>query len=314
MTISDDAVRAYLLVWLALVMTAMAALFSLIAIGMAFGAPDVKTESLVRHRAAQMAGLKADLIVVGDSSAGYGIGDSVGAPLGLRSVNLALNGSFGLAGTRAMMERARAASGARVFLIVQTADMLGRPAPALAVARARPFGQRSLRDHVRLALRYYNTSDLLAIARTLVRVVLGEDVPAAPRDIYRTQSAGRPLGGQRVVTLAMVRDDPHAMAALADIADYCRRERLDCLYAHGPLWDEACAKLRAGIARRSARIAALQNPHFRLLGASPVCMPRTIVGDTPDHVRPSHADVTTRAYAGLLLAASPSSALSSRLR
>ncbi len=302
MVLDTQAARAYVAIWLVAVGAAMAGLFALIAVGLMIGAPDVTTESLVRHRAEQLRDLDADLVVVGDSSAGYGIQDTIGEGLGVAATNLALNGSLGFEGTRDMIERARR-SGVRRILIVQTVDMLGRPPPNLAHARALPFGARDWRSHGALALRLYNSDDLLRIAATLARVVFGQAEAAFPRDIYRSQRTGRPLAEQTLVGEAMLHDDPQALAELTGIADDCARARLDCTYAHGPLWDRACSHLAARIAHRSRQIRALESPHFRLLSSMPVCMPTEIVGNTPDHVKPERADITTKAYAELLLAA-----------
>lgn len=305
-TLCEAQARAYLVWWFGLVGLALAGLAAMIVLGMALGAPDVRTESLVRHRAAQLDALDAGLVVVGDSSAGYGITEAIGAPLGLRATNLALNGSFGLEGTRAMMAEAQAAGSARHVLIMQTVDMLGRPPPRVAEARSRPFAQRGLLDHARLALALYNSADVIEIAKTVVKIAVRGEAGAVPDDIYRTQSKGRPLEEQTLPFRTMAQDDPAALQALQEIADTCAAEGLTCTYAHGPLWREACDVLRPHILRRSAVITALETPHFRLLAPMPYCMPTHIVGNVPDHVRPQDALVTTIAYAGLLAASNAS--------
>ena len=290
----------YLAILLVTFATAVCGALGVATAGVALGYYDPEGDELVRERAEQLAGPPVDIAFLGDSSAGFGVEESVAdVLLGRRTENLALSGSFGVAGSLEMMRRAEAALGARVFIIIHTVDILGRRTPVLVPTRATPPERRSLLQNVEMALGIISPK---VLGRIVGSMVAGTplDLPAA--EFYDNQSAPAPLAAlvREIEPERMASVNPDAVADLQRIADHCAARDLVCLYAHGPLWAEGCTRFAPAIAARSAIVRGMENGSFRLLADTPFCMPTAIVGNNADHVRPADDAITTRFYADLV--------------
>ncbi|MFN4090404.1 MAG: hypothetical protein ACK4QW_15355 [Alphaproteobacteria bacterium] len=271
--------------------------------GVRLGHYDPEGDDLVRERAEQLGGPPAEIVFVGDSSVGFAVeADHASALLGRTTANLALSGSFGVAGSLEMIRRAEAAFGTKIFVIVHTVDILGRPTPALVAARAKPPEGRSLLETARMGLSVMSLRDLRDIVRNVAVDARAVAAANAAEEFYDHQSKPAPIDAlvRDLPSSRMASVDPGAVADLLRIADHCAARGLTCLYAHGPFWEVGCARFAAAIAQRSALIRSVENAHFRLLAETPFCMPTAIVGNNSDHVRPGDDAVTTRFYAGLV--------------
>ena len=262
-----------------------------------------------------------DTVFLGDSSLGNAIDTRVFDRLtGSRSASLALTGLYGYAGSYNMLRRALARWPLRRVIVVHTVGTLSsgpswrgylfttpvpgelfrllgdaslRPGQRLSLAgtflrevfdwRALGYPLRSLAAGLGLSLEHTR--------HTFVQDYVRQGTPLPRRMAAGSWSPGKPY-----------RLDPDKAWFLHRIADLCRRHRLDCYYAHGPI----AAGLAMEIRRRSPGYlreteALLRSAGFLVLTPEPPAIPFEQLGDTVHHVAPPWKKAFTRRYARAFL-------------
>jgi hypothetical protein len=235
-----------------------------------------------------------DTIFVGDSS----LGNSVDADLfssisGRASLNLALTGGYGYAGTLNMIRHALVYFRPRNVVIVQTIDLPTRKVYWMGYHATLP----RLIDLplAETAKAVHDYSLFLFQPRTLLSVVEQARKPsrAAP-EIVNDYIAQRPQR-REVAPDARVRTriDPEQTGFLDDIVSICREQGMNCVYAYGPIRDVYCRNSADFISRETAEIERAGLP---VVPNTPFCLPRDDQGDAEDHVVPPAKSEYTRRY------------------
>ena len=91
-----------------------------------------------------------------------------------------------------------------------------------------------------------------------------------------------------------------AMRTLDRIGALCQSAGVPCLYAHGPYVEPFCSKSEAFVAAANARIA---KAGLRVVDGTPLCIPRSEVGDSPEHPAPEWKTAYSDAYQRLVIGA-----------
>jgi hypothetical protein len=245
-------------------------------------------------------------LFVGDSSLGNAIdaklfGELEGAP----AMNLALTASYGYAGSYNMLRRALTRLHPRNVVIVQAADLPKREASNLAAllvgeeaARNASLWER-LTSPVAAGLEYieliYNVGSLRRSLAFTFSSAPGVAMFAGDYPVQRGQI--KPT----VETVAHGTLRPgvnrNKLPYLDRIAALCREEHLNCIYAHGPLYDGICAASRAYLAEVST---AIRDTGLEMAPGTPLCLPADQLGDSIYHASPSFKAQATREYYWLL--------------
>ncbi|MEO7726795.1 MAG: hypothetical protein ABIS45_06035 [Burkholderiales bacterium] len=241
-------------------------------------------------------------VFVGDSSLGNAIDARMWAVrTGEPALNLALTGAFGYGGSLNMIRRALAHGGLRRVVVMQTPDMLTRGISyrgyLLTSDRLFPLGAVPLSVMV-------DTYLSLDTALSVVTKMYSRSAPPAVDPIRDYIEQSRPLSARpafvrryralRLDTAAIV---PGGLHYLHQIAALCRAEKLDCVYAHGPILDVYCASSSDYF---KAANALIESTGLRVVAGTPVCMPLAEAGDSEDHVRPDLRAGYTKEYLDLI--------------
>lgn len=239
---------------------------------------------------------------IGDSSLGHTIdADRFGELAGRRTVNLALTARHGYGGSYNMLRHLLARHDPQVVIVMHTVPMLTQPwSPAgyHLTGAGLDLEETSPIDLLKIYLRFDVARSLLECASDACWHDL-EPLPIV--DDYAPQRKVT----DRIPTEAEVRQDPLLPEDIHDdgsrfldqIAEVCREQRLVCVYAHGPILDHYCDLSSEYIDHASAVIRAAGLP---VVAATPVCIPQSHLGDTPEHVRPDLKQSYTSLYYRLL--------------
>ena len=237
-----------------------------------------------------------DLLLLGDSSLGNAIDARVwSAQSGAAVVNVALTGAYGYAGSLQMLRRASNARGVRAALIVQTPDILARGAVHEGII--------------------FTAGDLSAIfdvpIQHLLPWLLSKEIPISlmrrivngpprvsdqmKRADYVPQS-GKPMARSEFDHLkpfdaASIRQE--SMLYLRRISELCAAKRIRCGYAYGPVAAPLCSDEKGYYTEANRLIRATG---LELLSDRPPCLNQEELGDSPDHVSPSHKLNVTALY------------------
>ena len=302
---SSERAGSYLVLSLAMTAALAMAFAGIGLLGVESGLAGRRERHLLDDRLAEVerADFNARWVLVGDSTLGNAIDDRLFTELsGVPTVNLALNGAFGFAGTANMIERAAKHASVQSVVVMQALDIITRPPSPLGDLQTRVDDRHSLDDWLELARSYFDWDTVGATLGELRRAILGRNAPVEMAGDYIRQDPD-PAALQREVDRVHRRPlrpgdmDPEARRDLARIAAACRRHGLRCVYAHGPMMDGICADSQAFIRRLTALV---RRTGLTVVPGTPVCLPRQDLGDTVDHVAPRLRAESTRRYLELV--------------
>ncbi len=213
----------------------------------------------------------AEVLFVGDSSLGHSL-DAARASelLQLRVLNLALTGSYGLSGSRWMIEHYLAGHrNVQAIYVVQTVDVFGREVDSATVDATL---DRALdpRDAVNV---------LRAVRRAKLLVRGGKFDPTLD---YPRQEGGI-LDADEVPALLRVSLSNSSVVELRRIGAACGRYRIKCYLALGPIAERQFPAARDFMHDGLPDVTGLQ----LLAESTPFAMGAEELGNSPDHVRPS---------------------------
>lgn len=285
-----DSHARYLVTLAATALALTLAMAGVVRVGLLSGALSPAQHVLLAERKTRLAaGPTPVVLFVGDSTLGYAVSPGIfEAETGLSAGNAALTGLFGYAGSLNMLRIAERGGPLDIVVLLHATDMLSRPPARIGGPLSDP--ERGPLDEARMTLAAFSFANLRAILRGVLRP------QPAPALVDGFIPQGSPGFRERPEAVAPRQVDPEKLAELRAVGDFCAARGLRCLYVHGPFWDEACA-LSDGFLR--AADAAIREAGLTLAGG-PLCLPRAMLGDTPDHVRPDLTPEITRRYAALL--------------
>ena len=240
------------------------------------------------------------LLVVGDSSAGNAIDAALLSSLtGVHAENVALTGSFGIEGSTNMIRQAlHAGQPVRYVLVVETLDIWHRSYPEQGIidtSRGLPDDPEFSFSRATLWKYLFNPKQI----QWAVNFYLHEPIPFVISNDYRKQNADTYASGVRIVTNAGLPTeiDSTKQKAITDLGRLCLRERLICVYAHGPLHENVALQSQATLAAVNALLARV--PGLAAVPDLPT-FPNQKIGDSIDHVAPAFKQESTRIYAQML--------------
>lgn len=264
---------------------------------------------LERHQLAKLAAPRgADTLFVGDSSLGNGIDAAeFDAITGTHSLNLALTGDYGYAGSYNMMQRALQLNPIRTVFIVHTLDILNRKVDY----RAHLLTANTLYDPQQPFLRQVDTLRNLAL-----EALDGRSLPDALAALAPVKRQGKPrhsivndyhpqdapLGLKiREDQLATVTINPtinmEQAGYLNRIAALCRERDVTCVYAFGPIYGKEYENSRDVRTRSESLITTAG---LVIATDTPYLMDFAELGDNTDHIAPDRKPASTRYYAAAL--------------
>lgn len=246
-------------------------------------------------------------VLLGDSSLGHAIDANLFERLsGERTINLALNGDFGFAGTYNLLRATLRRNQVKNVIIMNTLDIMRRDVEydgyLLSAGRegvfSRDFG---LNFHLaqRFLERMFSIREALRGFKMLVGLYdLRAETPRMVNDFWEQNMDEH----EEVISRPREPLDPksiprHKTYFLSLTASLCRANGLNCLFVYGPVLETHCRISRAYIKAATARIAATG---IEVVSGMPLCVPPTEVGDTMDHIAPPYKDEYTRRYYHLL--------------
>ncbi|MER8950729.1 hypothetical protein [Mesorhizobium sp. M0959] len=245
-----------------------------------------------------------DTAFVGDSSLGNAIDtDTFDRLTGRRSVNLALVGLYGYAGSYNMIRRALDQEpGLRTVVIIQAADMMARTNDlrgyVLSTPRvldpdlpevlwwpvARAWARELLDWHtLKTAVR---APLLRLLSRPVKYIVIEND--------YVKQTLSRAPFGPILRAEDVV---PGNLDFLQRIADLCRARGLTCVYAHGPL---PAQLLDGSHGFFQSADQLIESTGLQLAAPEPVPLADDQIGDTQNHTASTYKAAITVTYAAML--------------
>jgi hypothetical protein len=262
---------------------------------MGYKIDEVPFEKLYFYQQEKAEKSKADLIFIGDSSLGNAINAGLFSSLaGLDAENYALTGSFGLHGSFDMLQKVHAHDrNLKTVVLMQTADIFTRKNPS----QFRPTKKYFKSEHFNgVQLNIYNYATFRLFADRLFGGKAGKDKKYELANDYIRQ--GEPIDAHKELRpIAVKKIEAESTQFLNEIDRYCRKKKLNCIFAYGPLAEDICKGSGAYMERANGFIAATG---LSFAGETPVCIPRNKLGDSTDHVRAEYKDDYTRAYYRLL--------------
>lgn len=237
-----------------------------------------------------------DTIFVGDSSLGNAIDSAEFDSLtGSKSLNLALSGNFGYAGSYNMIRRAVIRHPElRNVVIMQTLDVITRHIPYHSYVLSSPdLRIFDLGSDLRWPVAAAFVSELLDWHTFLYipNLLRGEKALVFDNDYVRQDPDHHP----QVNNLApMPPVNPLDTRFLREIAGLCRGRRLNCFYAHGPLLEGIINNSKEQLEETNIDI---RENGLRLALDRPMPIPSDRIGDSEDHVAPPFKSEATHYYA-----------------
>ncbi len=267
--------------------------------GLRYGKVDFSFSELYQYQRQKMGSARSvDTVFVGDSSLGNAIDARLWSELaGETTLNLALTGAYGYAGSLNMVRQTLRLHRPRAVVVMQGADSMLRPISHLGyISTAEtgiPLGDVPPWELVKAFL---NADMLMSVFRQLFKDLAGlrpnridNDYVrqgARPADIDRIRAAL----GSRYSAASL---NPRKTFYLRRIADICVAEGLNCVYAHGPVLEVYCKTSKDYFLMVNALI---RDAGLAVAEGTPMCVPAAELGDANDHIRQEFKHRYTRRY------------------
>lgn len=303
---SSSDLRGYLvaLACFCLLLVSSVAVFS--AVSMRSGTMDLGFALLLKHQEDKLASAqKIDTVFVGDSSLGNSIDAALFSDLTQHpSINLALTGRFGYAGSTNMALRAARDLGAKNIIIMQSVEIASRPPGALGNAftgdQRDRFSPGNIGSYIDFII---SEVAFRASIKGLSRKLRGKQRDQVIVDDYVAQT--EPLSLQQAIketsplltSAAAIQED--AVLELKELAQSCKVLSLNCIFVHGPLLEYRCVRWKPYIEAVAASVTQMELTLAN--NGKPYCFPAEKLGDSGDHVAPQYKQEATRLYANTLL-------------
>jgi len=300
---SSSDTRRYLVTLLAVLALFVVGLIAVTATGYRLGLVAAANQLIYSYQMEKVSrATGVEVAFVGDSSLGNAIDARLFTELsGRKTINLALNGSYGSGGALNMTRRMLAKPDLKLVVVLQTIDVLHRDDAFAGFYFSADPMQLLTVPPVQIVELYFS----LKTARRMIDQLRhsGAEPPQFIEDDYvsqKTHAISRPPKVE--VAVNPLRPDMLARSQLdylARLAELCRAHGVRCVYANGPIYDGYCEQAADYIAALDDAVEAAGLPVTR---GTPICMPERDVGNSIDHVRSDLKQDYTRRYYALLRA------------
>jgi hypothetical protein len=236
-----------------------------------------------------------DIVFVGDSSLGNAIDAEYFTELsGFSSMNLALAGSYGYAGSYNMAKRAIEQLSPKLLIVVHTPGMMGRGDALKGFLLSAPkFSDlRELRLDQQMSL--LNSVGEMAFEHGTFKVNFLSWTGSKPiktefeEDYIKQGPRIHPTGFERGCG-PTVQDTGFFLQRLSEL---CLNNQVDLVYMHGPMYDVMLDRSKEYLTEASSRIIEMKIP----LVPDLVRIPASELGDSYDHVHPDFKRLYTEKY------------------
>ena len=243
-----------------------------------------------------------DTLFVGDSSLGALLDTATWEHLsGRPTLQVALTGSYGYAGSHGMIRRAITRNRPVNIVLIHASDMMSRNVAPMGHVLARPVDdppKLSGYAMTRTWLSFHLNSGVLAGAlKGAFKRALGLPDTRIAGGYLRLRDeigAAAEVNSRRYADLRPDSVKNNKTQFLQEIRDLCEAEGTNCIYAHGPVYDGACRAIAEFLDAANRQI---RDAGFEPVAGTPVCVPQEDLADTIDHVRPDRkAHYTERYY------------------
>lgn len=247
-----------------------------------------------------------DTLFVGDSSLGALLDIDVWSQSrGKPSQHLALTGNYGYAGSLNMLQRRLIGARPRNVVIFQTFDMLTRAPAYLGYLQTLPDNVevRGVPLQVRITEQfkfYFSREMFISTLRGILNDLigrrhnyLGKGYALIPNE---TGAPGEIVPGKKFEYLPAA-INPEKLVFLKQLATLCNAEKLNCVYAHGPVYERVCETSQTYL---NAVSTLIKSTGLKVVAGTPVCVPQGELANTIDHIRQDLKTLYTHRYLELL--------------
>ncbi len=300
-TFSSEAAR-YLGVAALTVVLLVASIAGISLIGIDRGLVTWKEAQLLRYQLAKLAAApRVDVLLLGDSTLGNAVDARDWSRESDRKVlSLALTGDYGYGGSLNMLRRVLRHHRPQLVVVFQSPEMMRRhiaydglmyTAETLGDIRGIP-PWRLLGPLATWDIPLNMLANGLAPRGPDPDLVTDDYVP---QQSDPAKARANVLRDARFLKPAMVH--PERATYLREIGALCARERIVCLYAHGPYVEPECSSIEPYLQKVNALIRA---SGLIVVPGTPVCMPLDDAGDAADHVAPALKQRYSEIYLSLV--------------
>ncbi len=267
--------------------------------------PDPTTANDVLYRF-QVEKIKTSELIktlfIGDSSLGNSIDAQYYSQLSSSpSVNLALTGSYGFAGSYNMLKKCYSSHPEiKTVVLVQTLDVLTRPSAykgyAYTISSWNDIRELPIQEEL---LTLWPLLDIGERMLSNVKILLGAERPNNSliiNDYVRqhTHESDPPEKEHKPLQFSWI--EPGQIQFLRRMVSFCEANHIDLIYVHGPLSKVVAAQSKDYVSDANRVISSTG---IRLIDHL-VTISDDDIGDSPDHVKPEAKNKYTTIYAELL--------------
>jgi hypothetical protein len=294
-----EAPRNYLLIVFATLAALLFAAWLLVAGTFWLGRPHLPYWKLYEYQTGKLAHDTAETIFVGDSSLGNAIDAELWTALsGQPSLNLALTGNYGFAGSYNFIQRAMKHGKLQNVIVMNTPTVMTIRFAENSFVATRDPAEETVPERLQQYLKdTFNFTELKDAGNWLWRRLTRRRPPREDDEVvieHDYVKQGPPTSNRLLPGfLAKSKIRPENIEYLRKIGDLCRQERLNCLYVYGPIDGGACKESKEFLDAVAALIATTK---VRLVSEMPMCMSPEEIGDSDSHVNPRYKPEFTRRY------------------
>jgi hypothetical protein len=262
------------------------------------GRPHLPYWKLYEYQTNKLAHETAETIFVGDSSLGNAIDAELWTSLsGQPSLNLALTGNYGFAGSYNFIQRTMKHNKLRNVIVMNTPTVMTARFAENAFAATRNPDELTRSERLQQYLKdTFNFTELKEASNWLRRLIqrrLPRDIDEVVIEHDYIKQGPPTLNRLPLGFFSRNGIKPENMEYLRKIGELCREQRLNCLYVHGPIDNGACRESQEYFKAVTALIATTG---VRLVFDMPMCMLPDEIGDSDSHVNPRYKSEFTRRY------------------
>lgn len=300
-TFSSEAAR-YLGVAVLTAVLLVASIAGISLIGIDRGLVTWKEAQLLRYQLGKIAAAsRVDTLLVGDSTLGNAVDARVWSRESDRQVlSVPLTGDYGYGGSLNMLRRVLRHHRPRLVVVFQSPEMMRRHIAydGLMYTAERLGDIRGIPP--------WRLLGPLATWDIPLNMLVNGLTPRGPdpdliagdyisQQMGAAEARAKVVRDARFLKPAMVH--PERAVFLGEIGALCARERIVCLYAHGPYVEPQCSSIGPYLHKVDALIRA---SGLIVVSGTPVCMPLDEAGDAADHVAPALKEHYSEIYRSLI--------------
>lgn len=239
-------------------------------------------------------------LIIGDSSAGNAIDSKYFSKLsGLQTSNLALTGSWGIAGSLGMLKIAyEKNSNIKNVIIIQTLGIWSRSYPYEAVFKLYPFNEAISDVGLYKYIIYsFNPKVFWWNLKDLLKIIVGSYPSIDPNTDFLKQDSNRFSNNKKFVTFesgmqnASISNDK--INEFHKLESFCIEKNLNCIYAYGPIHNSIYNQTKDYINKVNNFL--VNNFHIKYT-TNIFNFDNTNMGDNIDHIDPQYKELSTERY------------------